>query len=167
MLNVDKVKRALDEGKHVVLVKKATREYPTSYSLVVDYEGDKVYRTPFEAEAPEDCAMFDVWVFTFSKNLATNSRVSINSIVEPEDLDCNDFDDDDFDDYRDRDKDNTRANKASDVPAQSANQELLNIIHELRLEIQELRARKQPAPQAPRVFEPVKPIKPWLKKVSL
>lgn len=83
MLNVSKIKQALDSGKHVILVKARNGKHPTSYSLVTCYEWDNVWRTPFEAEFPNEVYDFDTGHYTFSKNLANNPRVSIYQTVEP------------------------------------------------------------------------------------
>ena len=98
MLDVSKLKQALNAGNNVILKKAAKGPHPVSYSLVTNYEWDNVWRTPFEAESPDEVYDFGTGHYTFSKNLANNSRVSIYKIVEPkEDFNDEDFDDEDYD----------------------------------------------------------------------
>ena len=90
----------LNAGQQVILVKAAKGPYPISYSLVTRYEGDNIWRTPFEADSPEEVYDFDIWHYTFSKDLWTNPRVSIYWVAEAhydEDYDDDDYEEDEYD----------------------------------------------------------------------
>jgi hypothetical protein len=60
MLNVSKLKSMLNAGQQVILIKAAKGPHPTSYSLVTRYEGDNIWRTPFEAEDADEVYDFDI-----------------------------------------------------------------------------------------------------------
>lgn len=94
MLDKSKLIKALSQWIQVILVKKAQGRNPTSYSLVTRIEWDKVWRTAFEAETPDEVYDFTPWKYTLSKDLLTNERVSLYGIARQRVSDLADEEDD-------------------------------------------------------------------------
>ena len=90
----------LNAGQQVILIKAAKGPHPTSYSLVTRYEGDNIWRTPFEAEDADEVYDFDIWHYTFSKDLSNNPRVSIYWVAAErydDDYEDDDCEEDEYD----------------------------------------------------------------------